>query len=331
MKIPIKKDNNKMPIKKDAKDGMKISIIPIIKKIFKIKKYNVNRSYGKDRNILILLAISLAISVILFILGFLGIIGALTFFDGALTGIDFMVFGILCCIGPIGFYNHLKAKKKKELEEHLPDFLREISSSTASGMTVFDAIKSAANGDHGSLTSELQTTAAQLSWGIPVKEALKNLGERINTPSVKRMVVTINKALEIGGNTSTVFEAAAREIDQSKLVEQQRKAEMSLYSIVIFISFFVFLAVIYIINSTIIAEFLRLQTKLPGGNIGVSNLSISNIDSNSIKNVFFSFVLVQSIGGGLLGGFMMDGKLSSGVRFGFVLVIISFFIFKFMF
>lgn len=297
----------------------------------RIKKYNVNRSYGKDRNILILLGISLTFSVIFFIIGFLGLTGALTFFDGALTGVDFLVFGILCCIGPIGFYNHIKAKRKRELEAHLPDFLREISSSTASGMTVFDAIKSAANGDHGNLTPELQTMAAQLSWGISVKEALKNFAERINTISVKRMVVTINKALEIGGNTSTVFEAAAREIDQTKLVEQQRKAEMSLYSIVIFISFFVFLAVIYIINSTIIAEFLRLQTKLPGGSIGVSNLSISNLDSGSIKNMFFSFILVQSIGGGLLGGFMMDGKLSSGVRFGFVLVIISFFVFKLMF
>jgi len=117
------------------------------------------------------------------------------------------------------------------------------------------------------------------------------------------------------------------------LVEQQRKAEMSLYSIVIFISFFVFLAVIYIINSTIIAEFLRLQTQLPQGtgSIGTSNISISNLDRLSINNVFFSFVLVQSIGGGLLGGFMMDGKISSGVRFGFVLVLISFFVFKFMF
>ena len=105
-------------------------------------------------------------------------------------------------------------------------------------MTVFDAINSAATGDHGRLTPELQKMSAQLSWGISVKEALINFGKRINTPAVKRMVVTINKALEIGGNTSAVFEAAAKEIDQSKQVEQQRKAEMSLYSIVIFISFF---------------------------------------------------------------------------------------------
>lgn len=303
-----------------------------IPKFLKFKKYKSARLYGKDRNILILLGISLSIAAILFIIGILELLEIVLLFGDTITGVDFFVFGLLCSIGPIGFYNHIKAKRKRAVEDHLPDFLREISSSTSSGMTVFDAIISAANGDHGTLTPELQTMAAQLSWGISVKEALFNFGKRINTPSVKRMVITINKALEIGGNTSTVFEAAAKEIDQAKLVEQQRKADMSLYSIVIFISFFVFLAVILIINKTIIAAFIDVQKQMPtGGEVSLQNLQVADIDPFAIKNTFFSFVLVQSIGGGLLGGFMMDGKLSSGVRFGFVLILISFFVFKFMF
>jgi hypothetical protein len=56
-----------------------------------------------------------------------------------------------------------------------------------------------------------------------------------------------------------------------------------------------------------------------------------NIDMEALKNTFFTFVLVQSVGGGLLGGFMMDGKLSSGVRFGFVLILITYFVFKLVF
>jgi flagellar protein FlaJ len=301
--------------------------IPIIR-----KKYNAKQIYGKDRNILILLSISFAISIFLFIIGILIFIDVIGFAGNALTGMDFVVFGLITAIGPIGFYNHLKAKKKREIEELLPDFLREISSSTSSGMTIFDAIKSAANGDHGNLTPELQKMASQLSWGISVNEALENFAKRINTPSVKRMAVTINKALEIGGNTSSVFEAAAKEIDQAKLVEKQRKAEMSLYSIVIFISFFVFLTVILIIDKTIFTAIFDLQNKIPAGEtIGFSNLVISQIDPNVLKNTFFLFVLVQSLGGGLLGGFMVDGKLSSGVRYCFVLVLVSFFIFKFMF
>jgi hypothetical protein len=108
---------------------------------------------------------------------------------------------------------------------------------------------------------------------------------------------------------------------------------MSLYAIVIFISFFVFMAVILIIDKTIFAQFFELQRDLPQvqSATGIIGASIGSIEPEALKNVFFTFVLVQSIGGGLLGGFMMDGELSSGVRFGFALVLVSFFVFKFMF
>jgi len=301
----------------------------ILKNLFRKKKYNMKSTYGKDITIIFLLIISSCFSICLFILGFLTYMGLIGISEDFLSGFDFFVFGLLSCIGPIGFYNHLKAKKKKAIEEQLPDFLREISSSTSSGMTVFNAIKSAARGDHGKLTPELKKMAAQLSWGISVKEALNNFAKRINTNTVKRMAITVNKALEIGGNTSIVFNAAAKEIDQAKRVEDQRKAEMSLYSIVIFISFFVFLAVILIIDKTIFAAILDLQDQMAGQSIG--NMRIAQIDHNALKYTFYSFVLVQSVGGGILGGFMMDGRASSGVRFAFVLSLISFAVFKFLF
>lgn len=300
-----------------------------MKNPFKRKRYNVKQAYGKDTTILILTAASSGSSILLFLFGALTLMGVTGFSEDVISGVDFLVFGVLLAIGPVGFYNHLKAKKKKDIEDQLPDFLREISSSTASGMTIFDAIKSISKGEHGRLTPELQRMSSQLSWGISVKDALDNFAKKVNTNSVKRMAITINKALEIGGNTSAVFDAAAREMDQAKRVEQQRKAEMSMYSIVIFISFFVFLAVILIIDKTIFQAIFDLQDEMAGQAIG--NMRIADIDHVLLKNMFFSFIMVQSIGGGLLGGFMTDGNLSSGVRYGFILVLVSFFIFKFMF
>ena len=278
---------------------------------------------------MILIFVSFCFSFVLFLIGFLTFIGVISFPENIISWVDFIVYGILSAIGPIGFYNYLMTKKKKDLEEQLPDFLREISSSTASGMTVFDAIKSAARGDHGKLTPELKLMSAQLSWGIPVDEAIDNLANRINTDTVKRMAITVNKAQEIGGNSSSVFNAAAREIDQAKQVEKQRKTEMSLYSIVIFISFFVFLAVILIIDKTIFQAIFDLQDQMAGQAIG--NMNIAVIDHTLLKYSLFSFVIVQSLGGGLLGGFMLDGRLLSGIRFSFILVLVSFFVFKFMF
>lgn len=293
------------------------------------KAYNLKNVYGSDLPMQIILAISSVVTLFLFIFGFFSFIGVLDISFIGLAGFDLLVFAVLSAIGPVGFYSYIKMKKKKDIQDQLPDFLREISSSTASGMTVFDAITSAADADHGKLTPEIKRMSAQLSWGISVHDALNNFAKRINTDAVKRMTITINKALEIGGNTASVFEAAAKEIDQTKRVEMQRKAEMSMYSIVIFISFFVFLAVILVINKTIFSAIFDLQDQMAGQSIG--NMQIARIDKDLLKYTFFSFVMVQSIGGGLLGGFMMDGRLSSGVRFGFVLVLISFFVFKFMF
>jgi flagellar protein FlaJ len=292
-------------------------------------KYNMKHVYGSEMMTNLIIAVSGMMTLLLFIIGFFSLIGVFNTDIIGLNGVDFIVFALLMAIGPIGFFNYIEGKKKRDVENHLPDFLREISSSTASGMTVFDAISSASKADHGRLTDELKRMSAQLSWGISVKQVLNNFAKRINTATVKRMAVTINKALEIGGNTSAVFEAAAKEIDQSKRVEMQRKAEMSMYSIVIFISFFVFLAVILIINNTIFQAIFDLQGQMAGQSIG--NMRIAYIDQDLLKYTFFSFVMVQSIGGGLLGGFMMDGRLSSGVRFGFILVLISFFVFKFLF
>jgi archaeal flagellar protein FlaJ len=223
----------------------------------------------------------------------------------------------------------MKQKQKREIMDKLPDFLRDIANSSASGMTIYDSIRSASEGDYGQLTKELQMTVAQLSWGIPIDEALTNFGNRVNTNEVKRLAITINKALEIGGNTSAVFNAAAKELDQIRRVEQQRRTEMSMYSIVIFISFFVFLAVILVINGTIFQAIYALQGKMAGKAIG--NIRIANIDPNEVKTMFFTFVFVQSLGGGLLGGFMMEGRLSGGIRQAFILVLISFLTFKILF
>lgn len=263
---------------------------------------------------------------IFFVLGFFAMINhpILPF----LTTVDYLVFGVLGCIGPLGFYNSKKQKLKREIMEKMPDFLRDIANSSASGMTIYDSIKSAAEGEYGALTPELKKISAQLSWGIPVTDALTNFGERLDSNEVKRLAITINKALEIGGNTSSVFNAAAKELDQIRRVEQQRRTEMSMYSIVIFISFFVFLAVILIINGTIFQAIMGMQDKMAGKAIG--NLRIAQIDPIEVKNMLFTFVFVQSLGGGMLGGFMMEGKLSSGIRQGFILVIISFVIFKIM-
>jgi flagellar protein FlaJ len=299
-----------------------------MKKISLKKRYDIKRYYGKDRSFIVVLTLSVCLLIlfycVIYLLNYYGYMPFTGYFY-----LDMAFLAVLFLMGPIGFYNHIKAKKKKEIQDKLPDFLVEIGNSVSAGMTVFEAVKVASKGDYGKLTPEIQRMTAQLSWGVPIRTVFSNFAQRMKSTTIERIVVTINRSLEMGGSTSKIFKAAAKEIEQVKRVEEQRKANMATYSIVIIMSFFVFLAVILIIDKTIFVSFFDLQQKT--ADTQLAGMQMNVIDPLMLKYALYSFVFVQSVGAGILGGFMMDGKISSGIRYSFILVLISFFVFKFLF
>lgn len=286
------------------------------------------REYLKENEtplmILLLCSLIVVISYVgLRVLDYLGYIG-FTFYPQ----VDFLFIAILILIGPIGVYNYFEAQKKKQIQYRLPNFLTEVSDALSTGATIFDSIKVASKSHYGRLSAEIQKMRSQLSWNIAVKEILIDFADRMKSAIIHRIVISLNKGLVMGGNTPKIFRAAAIEVGQINRLENQRKATMSIYTIVILVCFFVFLAIIIIMNLTIFKSFFDLQGKQVGQMAGVI---FHPVDRMVLKYSLYSFVFVQSIGAGILSGFMMDGKISSGIRYSCILGIISFIIFKLTF
>ena len=242
---------------------------------------------------------------------------------------DLVFIGVLFFIGPVSFYLHSINKIKREIQNRLPDFLTEIGDSLSAGMNAFEAIKVAEKGRYGKLEPEIKKMKSQLSWNISIRNVFNNFANRMKTGIIKRIVVTINEGLIMGGNNSRIFKAAATEINQVNNIENERRANMSVYMAVILLCFFVFLAIILIIDKTIFTTFFDLQSSQASkaGDI----ISINTIDQLQLKYAIFSFVFAQSIGAGVLAGYLIDSKISSGIRYGVALAIISFIVFKTLF
>ena len=286
------------------------------------------RQYLKENEtpIMILILCSLIILITYLGLRFMDYLGFITF--GFYPQLDFLFLAILLLIGPIGIYNYFQGQKKKQIQYRLPNFLIEVSDSLATGATIFDAIKVASKSHYGRLSGEIRKMRSQLSWNIAVKEILIDFADRMKSAIIHRIVISLNKGLVMGGNTPKIFKAAAIEVGQVNRLENQRKATMSIYTVVILVCFFVFLAIIIIMNLTIFKSFFDLQGKQVGRMAGVI---FTSIDRMELKYSLYGFVFVQSIGAGILSGFMMDGRLSSGIRYSCILGIISFIIFKLTF
>ena len=290
------------------------------KKALKVKQYI--HEYKIPLKILLISLITIfGLFVITQLLGNYGYFGLDLYFYW-----DFIFIVALILIAPVGFYNYLKMKEQKEMQIRLPEFLTEVGDSLATGLNIFDSIQKAQKGHYGKLDPEIKKMRNQLSWNISVKNVLFDFASRMKSAIVERIVKAIDKGLFMGGNQDKIFKAASKEVDQVNQIEHQRKSIMSIYSLVILVCFFVFLAIVLILFGTIFAPFLEIQSE-QGLSIG-SAIKLSKVDPLMLEYTLFSFTFVQGLGAGILAGFMSDGKLSSGVRYSFILGIISIIVFK---
>jgi flagellar protein FlaJ len=182
----------------------------------------------------------------------------------------------------------------------------------------------ASKGNYGVLTSEIKKISQQISWGSSVDDALNAFAKRVNTKLIKRTISLIVEASRSGGNVADVLDAASNDAREIRLLEAERRANMMAYVAVIYVGMGVFLMIIVILCGSLIpamtgGESLSLSTATGGTGF---------ITKEEIIPVFFYANLSQSIGMGLVAGVFEEGKVISGVKHIFIMVLITWLVFK---
>lgn len=268
---------------------------------------------------------SVTVALILFAFGAIEAYGGL---ETPLDWIDFVVFGLMAICGPYGFYTSMRYKRMKEIETRLPDFLRDVAEGGRFGMTLAESIVVASKGRYGPLTPEIRKMAAQIDWGVPVAEAIRLFMERVNTPLVNRMMTIILKANDAGGNVADVLNMVAHDARESILNQNERAVSMSTYMVVIYIAFAVFIATIFILNTTFLPRMEEAGRAVAEGaeSAGITNMP-ATIQADIIPKVQFIFiaaVVIHAFGDGMLAGVLQDGRIANGLRHSFIMLLIGF-------
>jgi archaeal flagellar protein FlaJ len=241
---------------------------------------------------------------------------------------DFFVFAILVGLGPYGFMLGREQSRTRAIDAKFPEFLRDLAESKRAGMTLTQAVVTASKGSYGALTEDIRKMAAQIEWGVSFSESLERFARRVRTPLIERSVSLIVQASEAGGNVVDILHAAAEDAREIQLLLKERKAAMSIYVMIIYISFFVFLSVIAILD----AQFLPEVAKAVGGAKGVSvgPIKFGTIDTDAFEQVFFHAAIIQALGGGFVAGVMEEGRPVAGLRHVFIMVIFGYIAFRFV-
>jgi flagellar protein FlaJ len=246
---------------------------------------------------------------------------------------DMINFIILALIPPFaipGIYIMRFDRNIGAIEDRLPDFLRDVAEAGRFGMTLADAIVVASGGRYGKLTPEIKKMAARIDWGVPANEAIKLFADKVKTPLVNRVCAIIMKSNDAGGNVADVLTLVANDTKQVQLMDKERKLSMSTYIAVIYISFFVFLFTIIILNATFLPQMRKAGEEtaelVSTGEAGAGG-SVQIIQSQAISSIQFTYLvaaLAHAVGDGLIAGSLSTGKLKNGLVHSFILLISAF-------
>lgn len=276
---------------------------------------------------------SIAVMAGLVFVAFLDYIGSL---NVPLEPIDWVIFAMIAIFGPYGFYASKKEKHVREIETRLPDFLRDVAEAGRFGMTLADAIVVASSGRYGRLTPEIKRMAAQIEWGVPASEAIRLFAERVKTPLVTRMASIIMKANDAGGNVADVLTMVSHDAKETILTQDERSVTMQTYVMVVYISFFVFIATILILQLQFLpkmeeagrtvseqAEEQGLE-EIPGVSIKVENIG-------TVSFIFLLSVIIHAAGDGILAGVIQKGSIPIGMRHSTIMLLTGFFSLRLLF
>ncbi len=263
--------------------------------------------------------------VIMALFVFLGVIDAIGGLETGLEWIDWVALGLMALCGPYGFYSTYQFKKIREIESRLPDFLRDVAEGGRFGMTLAESIKVSSRGRYGRLTPEIQRMASQIDWGVPATDAIRLFIDRVDTPLVRRMTTIVIKANEAGGNVADVLDMVAHDARETLLNRNERSIAMSTYTVVIYVAFAVFLATIFILNSTFLPRMIEAGTQISedAPDIGGVPVQIKSDVIPQVQLIFVISVVIHAFGDGILAGVLQDGRIANGFRHSFIMLLIG--------
>jgi flagellar protein FlaJ len=283
------------------------------------------------------LYIGLAVGMALFAVGVLCGTGTLNIQirpgegAGLNPALDFMVLGFIAILAPYGFLQSAKERRVGQIEDRLPDFLRDVAEAGRFGMTLPDAIVVASRGRYGLLTEEIKKMASQIEWGVPVATALRLFQERVPTPLVQRVVSIITRANEAGGNVADVLTMVAHDAREAQLALKSRQISMLTYVTVIYIAFFVFLVTIYIMAAVFLPQMVTAGQGISSSSLGASNAV--TLQFGYVPLLFVAFlvaVIVHAVGDGIMAGVLYNGRIAEGMQHATIMLIAGWAIMRFV-
>ncbi|MBZ4401364.1 type II secretion system F family protein [Myxococcus sp. MISCRS1] len=107
---------------------------------------------------------------------------------------------------PMIMVKHYRKRRIKKFNVQLVDALQAMANAFKAGLTFPQAIEHVAREAMPPLSQEFGLFVKEVKLGVPLEEALINMGRRVGSDDLELVVVSTNIARQLGGNMAEMFE-----------------------------------------------------------------------------------------------------------------------------
>lgn len=251
------------------------------------------------------------------------VLGYIFYVSLRITLLDFHVFVamglILGLIAPALMFI-FQDRRRNEIDNNLPRILEDISEGLQAGITLIESIEVAAKHEYGWISKELKTLVAQLSWGIPIEEALENFSKRIGTDMAKKTTALLLGAIRLGGDLRSVFSSTARFLRRMLDVKEDRNEQLRPYLSIIYVTLIVFLVTMLMLFSSL-STLYEIQSPM---------LRLA-MTQGELKILLFDLAIAQALFGGLIASKLSAGTMYPGLKHSIIMLLINTVTLRFLF
>jgi len=123
-----------------------------------------------------------------------------------------IVFGVCAGMIPSGFVAWKRHRRLRQFEEHFPEALDLLGRAVRAGHAFTTGLEMIAKESAEPIAGEFRTTFEEQNFGLPLRDALLNMAERIPLIDVRFFVTALMIQKETGGNLAEILDGLSRVI-----------------------------------------------------------------------------------------------------------------------
>lgn len=230
-------------------------------------------------------------------------------------GIDttLLVFFIVMIL-PYGLYWRDEANRLRKEEEAMTVFLRNVADRHRMGYGIIEIFEPTPV--YEQLNKRVEKIYQSLKMGESLETAIGILKDK-RSFVMTRAAVIINDALRCGGNISKILEGVGEDIQNNFNINREIEGDMKMNTKMIIATYFLFVAIIWIINNMFFKSFTGTGVSIP-------------LDMEYYRRLFYHSSALTGISAGLVMGRYEQGDPRTGLVFSAIFALITVVVFSYL-